>query len=443
MSATVAPVAPEAQAPSSCSETLRPAIVVPAHARPAALARLLASLQAADYPFRPVLHLSIDGDAHPDVLHLARAFRPAELELRLVVQPRRLGLKAHLLRCGDLALEYGAVIVLEEDLYVHSGFYRYALAAASHYADDDRVAGVALYSPEFNEYAELPFQPLANGCDSYPMQVSCSWGQCFTAAQWGAFKAWLDAAGPERLARMPGLPPAVKAWPACSWKKFHQAWMVETGRYFIYPYQSYSTNCADPGGENTAGGWDMIQVALPLPGAVPARPRFAGVKDAPVRYDAFMEADGSFVYEGLGLARHEVEIDLYGTKPEALLRQKPRVLSRQPHPAPEARYPLCFRPLENNLLFPGHSSQSGSLQLFPSADATVPAAPVLEDWPYFARMPLGRLVSAVRERTLRRERARVLAAASRPPASALRRLLTGLRRPDRVRPAAPEPPGPP
>jgi hypothetical protein len=76
------------------------------------------------------------------------------------------------------------VVVLEDDLVVDRYYYLYASCALQHYRCDDRVAGIALYAPEYNEYASLPFAPMANGYSTYPMQMPCSWGQCWTREQW-------------------------------------------------------------------------------------------------------------------------------------------------------------------------------------------------------------------------------------------------------------------
>src|SRR6185295_10157403 len=130
----------------------------------------------------------------------------------------RLGLKEHILRCGDLSQTYGAVIVLEDDLYVSPEFYQYALATIAYYQNDPQIAGISLYCHRFNETAHLGFRAIEDGSDCFFLQVASSWGQCWTANQWLAFRKWYDQhVGDEIGAEH--LPKDVLGWPATSWKK--------------------------------------------------------------------------------------------------------------------------------------------------------------------------------------------------------------------------------
>ena len=96
--------------------------VVVAHARPLALRRLLASLEAAQRLANatcPVV-VSIDG-TNAEVIAEARSFKaraPAQLQVNIVVHEQGLGLRKHVLWCGDLTKEFGPILVLEDDLVV-------------------------------------------------------------------------------------------------------------------------------------------------------------------------------------------------------------------------------------------------------------------------------------------------------------------------------------
>ena len=81
---------------------MRPAIVVPAFSRVAALERLLASLARAHYPDEGVnLVISLDGGAAPSVAACARAFEFPHGAVEVVEREQRLGLRQHILWCGD------------------------------------------------------------------------------------------------------------------------------------------------------------------------------------------------------------------------------------------------------------------------------------------------------------------------------------------------------
>jgi len=137
----------------------RPAIVVPAFARAAALDRLLASLARAHYPDGGVhLVISLDGGATPDVVACARAFEFPAGTAEVVEREHRLGLREHILWCGDQTERFGSVIVLEDDLLVDPWFYVYAQHALAEYDGEEAIAGIALFAPKYVEN-KLKFYP--------------------------------------------------------------------------------------------------------------------------------------------------------------------------------------------------------------------------------------------------------------------------------------------
>lgn len=330
---------------------IQPVIVIPAYNRQQALERLLETVGKAEYPTVVKLFISLEGGASDVVKRVAHGFRSTKLDVEIIERPERLGLREHILNCGDLALAYGAVIVLEDDLLIDRYFYHYATAALNHYDADESVAGIALYSLERNEYAELPFRPMGNGYSTYPMQVPCSWGQGWTIKQWRKFRDWYATADSTTVDETVGLPDAVKKWPKSSWKKYFAAYLVKNNLNFIYPYQTYSTNCSDPGGAHMALGSDFHQTSFasqnrPLPSFL-----FCPSIDSEVAYDAFMEPCGMYVYRALGLSKEQVEIDTLGIKSKEILKKEYiltcRKVSKHIH-----GYPRNYRPTEHNLLYP-------------------------------------------------------------------------------------------
>jgi hypothetical protein len=289
----------------------RPAIVAVAYDRPASLERLLGSLGRASYPAAGGVPLvvSIDHGGDPRVREVAEAFPWPHGPKEVIAQGERLGLREHILRCGDLSRDHGAVIVLEDDLYVSRRFYAFAVAALGYYGDDDRIAGVSLYGHRTNVFCREPFDPLDDGADVFFLQLASSWGQAWTRRQWDEFRTWYGD-GREVTAGDP-VPDGVIAWPDSSWLKRFVAYMVETGRQFVYPRVSLSTNFGDPG-THFDRRVDLFQV--PLRRAARDH-RFVSLDDSGAVYDAHFELTPACLdrltdrFHG-----YAYEVDLYGTK---------------------------------------------------------------------------------------------------------------------------------
>ena len=87
------------------TETHSPTVVVVAYEREHTLARLLRSLLAARYPAGQGTRLiiSIDHSERQKVVRLAEEFVWPFGPKEIIRHPARLGLREHVLRCGDLA----------------------------------------------------------------------------------------------------------------------------------------------------------------------------------------------------------------------------------------------------------------------------------------------------------------------------------------------------
>ena len=129
--------------------TFKPAIVVVGYNRPHSLRRILKSLTLANYLVEDVpLVISIDFSDSPEG-HEARAYAK-EFEWtfgpkRVISHPENIGLRRHILSCGDLASEYGSIIVFEDDLSASPCFYEYSAAALEFAEQDPLIGGVSLY----------------------------------------------------------------------------------------------------------------------------------------------------------------------------------------------------------------------------------------------------------------------------------------------------------
>jgi len=351
------------------TKLMKPVIVVPAYNRAKSLARLLNSIGRAEYDEAVELIISLEGGASDDVKAVAESFSSDKLRIVIAEHSERLGLRSHILECGDYSLKYGSVIVLEDDLFVDRYFYRYAQAALENYAVDNAVAGIALYAQEINESTGLPFRPMGNGYSVYPMRVPCSSGQCWTASQWQSFLDWHSKKEPRDIEATLELPDNVKAWPESSWKKYFAAFLVQTGRQFIYPYRSYCTNCSDEGGEHVVMRSTRHQVAMQSQSRPNERFTFCPIANADVSYDSYMEPNGTMLYNSLGLSPDEVQIDTMGIKPLSLLRRKQYVLTGRSVSKGHRWFPSDYRPIEFNILFESEGRECHGLALIRSEDA--------------------------------------------------------------------------
>ena len=116
---------------------IKPAIVAVGYSRQKSLNRLLNSINNASYPFDDInLIISIDGgEEAEECLTLAQNFnwQHGQKHVRHFLQ--RQGLRNHIIQCGDLSEKYGAVIILEDDIFVSPSFYYYVYDAVNYYKD--------------------------------------------------------------------------------------------------------------------------------------------------------------------------------------------------------------------------------------------------------------------------------------------------------------------
>ncbi len=123
---------------------MNPAIVVVTYNRPASLSRLLTFLHHSNFEPEDI-HLIIsidyqDSDLHREVVKIAQNFQWKYGEKRIISYKKNLGLKEHVLSCGDLSEQYGAVIVLEDDIVVSPDGYNYAYQSLKVYDSDLNIA---------------------------------------------------------------------------------------------------------------------------------------------------------------------------------------------------------------------------------------------------------------------------------------------------------------
>jgi hypothetical protein len=285
------------------------AIVVVGYDRPHSLSRLLDSLNRVAFDgHRVPLVISLDRSGHEAARQAAEAFIWNHGDKTIRTFPQRLGLKQHILTCGELTRDHEHLIVLEDDLYVSENLYRFAVQAIEFYRQDDRIAGIALYKHLWNVACDRPFMPLEEDFDAYFMQYACSWGQIWSRDKWNRFVDWYRDHGDD-FRPVPAIPPNVVQWSDHSWLKHHIRYCIETGRYFVYPRVGLSTNFSDKGQHNL-GQENGYQIPLQEPYAKTYR--FPTIEESRAIYDAFFESLA--LDEALGISARELCVDLYGIK---------------------------------------------------------------------------------------------------------------------------------
>ena len=119
-----------------------PAIVISCFNRPKALKRILEFLKSADYPSLKNIPLviSIDGGGLSSIIDIANEFDWPYGDKKIIKYEKNLGLKDHIISCGDLTSDYGSIILLEDDLVVSKSFYHFACKSAEFYSKDEAIA---------------------------------------------------------------------------------------------------------------------------------------------------------------------------------------------------------------------------------------------------------------------------------------------------------------
>jgi hypothetical protein len=323
-------------------------IIVVGYNRHKAINRLLKSLLKANYPGKVDLIISIDGPKGDmetrgqgdkekggqgdkekgrrgeEVRKIAAEFEWPFGEKKLVFHETNIGLRKHVISCGDMSKDYDGVIVLEDDLYVSPEFYQYTLKASEFYKDDPKIGGISLYSHGYNETAQFPFRPFADGSDVFFLQYAASLGQFWSREGWEAFRGWYNSlAGDESTGN---IPPNILMWPETSWKKYFIRFIIEKDLYFVYPRFSLTTHFGDPG-SNMRVSEDLFQVPLWLE---KKDFRFKPFSESNAVYDVYCEIIASRLKKlSPVLSGYDFETDLYGMKSKGLSPEKIFLSSRR------------------------------------------------------------------------------------------------------------------
>ena len=302
--------------------------------------RMLESVKKADYTSysNVPLVISIDCSGDEELYAYAREFEWPYGDKYVIVREKRMGLKEHILACGDLTQYFKGIILLEDDLYVAKDFYNYTVQMDNAYGDCEKVASIALYSNEMNGFCWLPMARLRNEADVFADQSICSWGEFWNTRMWSEFREWLGKN--DILWEELDMPHQIKDWTK-AWSKFFYAYMIKNDKYSIYPYTALSTNFSDAG-EHGGANNTIVQVSLQQ-----------GIKqyatlpfDKLVKYDVYSNNIG--LAEALGYNLDEICLDLYGIRPNEFNKRFYLTVRRLPYKVVKS-FGLYMRPQELNV----------------------------------------------------------------------------------------------
>ena len=326
---------------------LFPAIVAVGYNRPECMKRLVKSIENADYPAENIkLIVSIDcSDQSDRIEKIVREIGWSHGDLLIKRYTERQGLKNHILQCGDLSEEYGAVIILEDDLVVSRCFYHYVVQALRFYQNHSKIAGISLYSHKWNGYGNYEFMAQKNEYDAYLGQFSISWGQCWTRERWKEFRSWYSKKKIEGLGVNGQLPENIEHWGEKSWGKYFAYYIVEKDLYYVIPYISLSTNCSDIGEHNARLSNSYQVMLLDTHYKRYDFPNF----DQAIRYDMFFERMLEPGRRILGIRGEDICFDLNGTHRDANGRKYLLTSIREPSLKLIRTCGLQMRPIEENI----------------------------------------------------------------------------------------------
>ena len=314
------------------------ALVVVGYNRLDSIRRLLESLSNAKYSETAPLVISIDASGCQPLYDYVQSFQWQHGDKYVLIKEKRMGLRDHIISCGDLTRFFKAVVILEDDLFVSEYFYDYVLQAVEVYDKEDRVSGISLYRPCMDR--NLPIDYVFDGNDTFAYQNVESWGECWTERMWNEFREWYGNT-PEHDFSNVDMPTFIKGWKK-AWSKFYMAFQIETGRYFVYPSISHTTCFSEAG---VHGNTSSIGQTVLLSGK-----KHYELKpfDELTRYDIY--GTNYDVYQWLGLTEDELCVDFNGYHDNT---NKCRyILSPYKYPFKVVKeFALSLRPIELNVKY--------------------------------------------------------------------------------------------
>lgn len=291
----------------------KPVIVAVGYNRVDSMKRLLTSIVNADYSgFSDItLIISIDESNMSDAVERVSEDINWKYGKKIIRRfPERQGLRKHIIACGDLSKEYGAVILLEDDLVVSKFFYQYTVTAHDFYSENKKICGISLYSHGRNQFTNERFIPSETEYDVFLGQMVVTWGQSWTREQWVQFKKYYIENENQLPVHNDRIPDEISRWNR-SWGKYYASYMVEYDKYYVYPYRSLTT-CFANVGEHNRKTRNLTVSQVPL---LNSKKEFKfGLLDFLIVYDSFYERVLSQNQIVNGIKGNDICFDLSGMK---------------------------------------------------------------------------------------------------------------------------------
>lgn len=327
----------------------KPAIVVVGYNRPQGIRRLLESLGRASYTLTDItLIISIDeSNLSDEVQKVADSFQWNH-GIKIVRRfPQRQGLRKHIVQCGDYSKEFGAVIILEDDLIVSEDFYTYVCNAHEKYSEEINICGVSLYSFNTNPFTHFHFAPAPSIFDVYLGDMVVTWGQSWTWNQWSKFKKWYIEHDEKLPKQNQDIPRDISGWTR-SWGRYFASYMAEFKLSYIYPYIARST-CFSDFGEHNKTRIPLTFVQVPLMVGSPQKYSFGHIREL-IRYDCFYERvlDNNITISGI--TGDQICMDLNNMKTHS--DGKSYVISNSSLPFQKIMsFGMTLKPICQNIIF--------------------------------------------------------------------------------------------
>lgn len=322
-----------------------PPIVINAYERPDALKRLLGSLEDAWIPPGTGLILSLEGDANEQVVALVDTFNWPFGTKQVIQHTEKLGLVGHYMYCGSLAKEHGAIVYLEDDLFVGKAFYQYALHALKAYGSEPRLAGFSLNRLWFNGFLHTPFEPIQDGNPVFFLQIPWYQGQLYTAVQWADFENWISKNKklPETLA----VHESFRHFQKDEWFPLKTQYLAETGKYYCFPRVAHCINFGEKG-THFPRKTNFFQTELAIGTTSSQMKPF---EECLAFYDSYYELD-PFKLKQLAphLLAFDFTVDLNGLKLPETISTQHVITSKKPQKS-ILKWGLEMKPPELNLIY--------------------------------------------------------------------------------------------
>lgn len=328
-------------------ETLNPAIVIPVYQRVQSLERLLSSIERAEFPQDVTLVFRTHKGVNPKVLELCKAYHWDYGDKQIIQNEKQLTLDDNIRACGDLTGEYGAVIILEDDLVVSPFFYEFTKGALAEYGEESSVAGIGLYSYTNNPVSGLRHFQTKYDHDAALCQKTVTWGQCFTKTQWSLFRDWCE----NNTVDLQLLPLYMQNYGLDNWELQHNAYLLASEKFVVHPTHALTTNSGLPGTHHQSTiDSGLFQVPLQFEAKNWMFPAFKEL----MKYDAYFEMKSdsfkSLLPKDHTLLGLDFDLDLAGLKPLEHLEHQMLLTSKKCKNA-KWQYSADLKPKELNVIW--------------------------------------------------------------------------------------------